>query len=172
MARFGVGPAVLVAAVVVAAVLVTVGGCAQPGQLGYPLPEPAAVAAQPVLAPAPMAPQAPPPLWASGRLPDRLDLRTTGPSTYQVRTVVLEPGEETGWHTHPGTELTIVASGRVLLQTEDDCDPDPVAIGVALTAEDGQAHRLRNDGAQPAELVVTHLLSPDEPAQTEVPAAC
>ena len=162
MVGFGVG----------LAVLVTVAGCAQPGQLGHPLPEPAPRAAQPAAAPAPMAPAAEAPLWASGRLPDRLDLRTTGPSTYQVQTVVLQPGEETGWHTHPGTELTIVRSGRVVLQTEDDCDPDPVAIGVALTVEDGQAHQLRNDGTQPAELVVTHLLSPDEPAQAGVPAAC
>jgi quercetin dioxygenase-like cupin family protein len=154
------------------AVLVTVAACAQPGQLGQPLPEPAP--AQPVAAPAPMPvqPPAPEPLWAVGRLPDRLDLRTTGPSNYQVQTLVLEPGQATGWHTNPGTELTIVRSGRVVLQTEDDCDPEPVAIGVAMVVEDEQAHQLRNDGAQPAELVITHLLDPAEPAQTGVPAAC
>jgi quercetin dioxygenase-like cupin family protein len=99
-------------------------------------------------------------------------MRTTGPAAYSVRTVVLQPGESTEWHRHPGTELSIVQSGQVTVLREDDCDPTRYSRGDAVFFADGQPHLARNDGAVPAELVVTYLLDPGAPDQSDVPPAC
>jgi quercetin dioxygenase-like cupin family protein len=157
----------LAAAMGLAALLLT--GCAQPGQLGSaPEPVPAPLPAPP---PAP-APPAGPVLVATGRVEDRVTMRTTGPAAYSVRTVVLQPGESTEWHRHPGTELSIVQSGQVTVLREDDCDPARYSRGDGVFIADGQPHLMRNGGTVPAELVVTHLLDPGAPGQSDVPPAC
>jgi quercetin dioxygenase-like cupin family protein len=145
-------------------------GCAQPGQLGHAAPEPVST-----VRPAPPAAPPPPPgpvLVGSGRVEDRVNLRTTAPSTYSVRTVVMEPGESTGWHRHPGSELSVVRSGELTVLREDDCDPVRYPAGEAVFIPDGQPHLARNDGRVPVELVVTYLLAPGRPEQTTVPPAC
>jgi quercetin dioxygenase-like cupin family protein len=103
---------------------------------------------------------------------ERLNLRTTGPVEYSVRTMVLAPGEDTGWQRLPGTELTIVKSGQVVLQRSDACAAAPVEPGSTVVVPEGRPHVLRNTGARPAELVVTRLLPPGSPARTEVAPAC
>jgi quercetin dioxygenase-like cupin family protein len=159
-----------VAAVGLAAVVLT--GCAQPGQLGHPGPEPVAT----VLV-APPAPAAPPPptgpvLIGSGRVEERVNIRTTAPAEYAVKTIVLRPGESTGWHRHDGPELTAVRSGEITVLREDDCEPARYSPGEAIFFPDGQPHLIRNDGRVPAELMVTSLLAPGAPGQTPVPPAC
>ena len=159
------------AALLFGALLVSA-GCAQPGQLGHPPPAPPPPAAPPApVAPLAAAPPGPA-LIGSGLLDERLNLRTPGPAEYTVRTIVLAPGEDTGWHRHPGTELTIVTAGRVSLRTADDCAPATVPSGKTAVVPDAVPHVLRNEGRQPAELVVTHLLAPDEPAEADVDPPC
>jgi quercetin dioxygenase-like cupin family protein len=163
-----------VAAVVLGSgLLIVVGGCARPGQLGQAAPAPAAVAA-PVPAPPPPAPPEPvaPVELGTGTVDSRVSIRTSGPSEYSVRTVVMEPGESMGWQRHPGTEMTIVRSGAVTLVRQGACSPARFTAGDALHVGDAVPHRLTNDGAGPAELVVTELLTPGEPESTEVEAAC
>jgi quercetin dioxygenase-like cupin family protein len=113
-----------------------------------------------------------PVLLGSGELDERVNIRTTGPSEYSVRTVVLAPGEDTGWHAHPGTELTIVVSGQVELLAEEACDPVVFTAGSTLAVSDEQVHLVRNDSGRSAELVVTRLLTGDEPEQVDHVAAC
>jgi quercetin dioxygenase-like cupin family protein len=153
----------------------TVAACAQPGQLGQPaeppLPAPAVIA---LAAPAAATPAAPtgPVVVGSGLVDERLNLRTTGPVQYSVQTVVLAPGADTGWHRHPGTELTIVKSGDVTLQRADACTAARVDPGSTVVVAEGKAHILRNVGTRPAELVVTRLLQPGAAEQTAVPDPC
>jgi quercetin dioxygenase-like cupin family protein len=109
---------------------------------------------------------------ATGRVEERVTMRTTGPASYSVRTVVLQPGESTEWHRHPGTELSIVQSGQVTVLREDDCAPTRYSRGDAVFFADGQRHLARNDGAVPAELVVTYLLDPGAPVRSAVLPAC
>lgn len=146
-------------------------GCAQPGQLGSPAPapEPAPTTAAP--APTPEPPSGPV-LVGSGLLDRPVSVRTPGPAVFSVRTVTLEPGESTGWHAHPGTETSIVRSGTVTLQTEDDCDPVEFRSGQAAFVPDALSHLARNDGTEPAELVVTYLLAPGAADRMTVPPAC
>ncbi len=153
-------------------------GCAQPGQLGHPLPAPAA-------APAPVAPagaplglpaqvQAPPVtgLLSSGLVDERVTMRSTGPAEFSVETVVLGPGESTPWHRHPGTELSLVRSGEVTVQRGEKCEPMRYSAGHGVFVGDAEPHLVRNAGPVPAELVVTQLLAPGAPEDEAVEPAC
>jgi quercetin dioxygenase-like cupin family protein len=146
-------------------------GCAHPGQLGHPLPapEPAApTAAAPV---PPAAPQLPA-LLGSGRVEGSVSMRSPGPAVYSVRTETLAPGASTGWHRHPGTELTIVKSGSIRVQRADRCEGTRYEAGDAAFVGDKQPHEVSNDGDVPAELVITYLLDPAKPDRTDVPDPC
>lgn len=148
-------------------------GCARPDQLGaspgaVPVPAtqvPAAVAGTP---PAPAAPAE----IGSGTLQGRITARTPMTTRVVVRTVVLAPGETTGWHRHPGTETTIVNSGEVTVLQADACTPQRFGPGQAMFVPDSEPHVVRNDGAAPAELVVTQLLAPDQPDRATTRPAC
>ncbi|GAY08429.1 cupin domain-containing protein [Pseudonocardia sp. N23] len=149
-------------------------GCAEPGQLGHDGPQ-----APPAAGPVPAAqalPPPPPPTGTAdigrGTLPARIQLSTLGPADVSVRTVELAPGESTGWHRHPGFETTIVNSGEVTVQTAEECAPTRVGAGEAVFVPDAEPHVMRNDGALPAQLVVTQVLAPGAPDRSGVPAAC
>ncbi|WP_214365807.1 cupin domain-containing protein [Pseudonocardia sp. H11422] len=140
-------------------------GCAQPGQLGSP-PETAA--------PAPVTPEPPagPVELGRGTVRDPLEIRTPGSAVFSVRTVVVPPGGTTGWHQHPGTETSILKSGSITLVRQDACEPAVFGAGDAVFIPDALPHLARNDGVEPAELVVTYLLAPDAPDRSDVPPAC
>lgn len=145
------------------------GACAQPGQLGQPVP--AAPAAAPVaVAPPPAVASTVEP--ASGTMDAKVTIRTPGPAVYAVRTVVLRPGEAQQWHRHPGTEMAIVRTGEVTLARDGACTPARFDEGQALFVADGAAHRLTNDSTDAAELVVTTLLAPGAAASEDVASPC
>jgi quercetin dioxygenase-like cupin family protein len=160
------------AALLIGGLLLGLAGCAQPGQLGQPLPvaPPVPPAPAPVAAPSPVLPDPAEPV--SGTVDGRVTVRTAGPAVYSVRTVVLGPGESLGWLRRPGTEMAIVQNGDVTLVREGACSPARFAAGQALFVGDAVPHRLTNDGTGPAELVVTTLLTPGAPETTEVAPAC
>jgi quercetin dioxygenase-like cupin family protein len=146
---------------------VLVGACAQPGQLGQPVP------AAPAAVVAPVAPAGPAALEpATGTMDAKVSIRTPGPAVYAVRTVVLAPGETQEWHRHPGTEMSIVRTGAVMLARDGACTPARFDEGQALFVADGAAHRLTNDDTVEAELVVTTLLAPGVPENEDVPSPC
>jgi quercetin dioxygenase-like cupin family protein len=152
---------------------VLLGACAQPGQLGQPLPAAAGAPAAPAPAapaPAPAAPATIEP--ATGTVDARVTVRTPGPAVYSVRTVVLAPGETQEWHRLPGTEMAIVRTGAVTLEREGGCTPARFGEGQALFVSDGVPHRLANDGTVPVELVVTTLLAPGAAERETVPSPC
>ena len=148
---------------------VLVGACAQPGQLGQPVP--AAPARRPSR-PRPRPPARPSVEPATGTMDAKVSIRTPGPAVYAVRTVVLAPGETQEWHRHPGTEMAIVRTGAVTLVRDGGCTPARFGEGQALFVADGAAHRLTNDGTVAAELVVTTLLAPGAPENEDVPSPC
>ena len=146
---------------------VLVGACAQPGQLGQPVP------AAPAAVMAPVAPAGPAVLEpAQGTMDAKVTIRTPGPAVYAVRTAVLAPGETQEWHRHPGTEMAIVRTGAVTLVRDGGCTPARFGEGQALFVADGAAHRLTNDDTVAAELVVTTLLAPGAAENEDVPSPC
>ncbi|MGQ0572626.1 MAG: cupin domain-containing protein, partial [Pseudonocardia sp.] len=120
---------------------------------------------------APAAPAAPV-VIGKGTLDAPVSVTTTGPAAFSVRTVVVPPGGSTGWHTHAGTEMSIVTSGAVTLVRAGACAPVTHEAGEAVFIPDGIPHLARNDGSVPAEIVVTYLLAGGAPDRADAPAAC
>lgn len=145
-------------------------GCAQPGQLGSPAPEP--TPAPPASSVAPTPEPRLPALLGRGLVDYPVQITTPGPAVYSVRAEVLPPGGSTDWHLHPGTETSIVTAGSVTLIQEDGCEPVRYDVGDAAFVGDAVPHVVRNDGAVPAELVVGHLLAPGAPDRVDAPPAC
>lgn len=155
-----------VAGLGLAALLTT--GCAQPGQLGAAeaTPVPAAAPGREAAAPAG------PVLVGSGRVEVPVTVQTPGPAVFSVRTVVVPPGGSTGWHRHPGTEMSIVKSGSITLLRAGGCAPVRYDADQAVFIPDAQPHLARNDGPVAAEIVVTYLLAPGAPDRGDLPPAC
>lgn len=165
MQRIGLTMGVLAVAAMVAT------SCARPDELGREQAEP--VPATTAAAPAPTsAAPAGPVLVGSGTIADPVEIDTPGAAVFSVRTVVVPPGGSTGWHLHPGTETSIVTAGEITLIRAEDCEPETYRAGDAVFIGDQVPHLARNDGTQPAEVVVTYLLAPGAPDRTDAPEAC
>lgn len=71
-----------------------------------------------------------------------------------------EPGEQSGWHTHPGIHAVAVVSG-VLSVYGDQCRLQTFELERAYVGGQ-QLHLVRNDGDTPVTMAVTYL-SPSAP---------
>jgi quercetin dioxygenase-like cupin family protein len=107
---------------------------------------------------------------AQGRLGEPLSMGADGPSDVHVHHVTLEPGSDTGWHAHPGSELVVVTSGTVSLYLEDDgCEPDVRKAGEAFFTPPGVAHVARNEGKERAEVYVVYVVRAGKDPRIDVP---
>jgi quercetin dioxygenase-like cupin family protein len=91
----------------------------------------------------------------------RVKLKTQGESDIYVTRNVIDPGGQSGWHTHPGPSLIIVAAGEVTAYDGDDatCTPKRYRVGEGFVDPgDGHVHLLRNETAAPAETVAVQFL--------------
>jgi quercetin dioxygenase-like cupin family protein len=112
---------------------------------------------------------------AVGRLDKNVTIETSGPTDFHIQHVVLEPGADSGWHTHPGIALDIVAAGTVTAYLDgEDCDPVKVEAGQAYLFPAGVTHLARNEGDERAEIYVTYLVvaGSDPRKDAEAPAGC
>ena len=94
------------------------------------------------------------------------------PSTLIVQGLKLASGASSGWHTHPGTEYSAINTGGVVLQTADDCAGTEFGSGQAVFIPAGVPHRVANDSAGAAEVVVTYTVPVDVPLRVDAPDAC
>jgi quercetin dioxygenase-like cupin family protein len=113
-----------------------------------------------------------PALLGRGLVDYPVRVETPGPAVYSVRTEVVPPGGTSGWHSHPGTEMSIVTEGSVTMLSAGACEPVRYDDGDALFVPDAVPHLARNDGTEPAELVVGYLLAPGAPDRVDAPPAC
>ena len=95
-----------------------------------------------------------------------------GPATLVVQAFVMEPGASSGWHTHPGTELSVINEGSVVLQTAMACWPVTYSAGQAVFIPAGVPHRVANESGQDADVVVTYTLPADATVRGDSPDAC
>ncbi len=76
-----------------------------------------------------------------------------------VQRIEFRPGGHSGWHRHPGPVFILVVSGTMTFYESDDPGCSPIVRG----AEQGylelgeHAHIGRNEGAGPAQIVVTYF---------------
>jgi quercetin dioxygenase-like cupin family protein len=113
-----------------------------------------------------------PPFW-------RAILRTQGVSDVYVVDTVFSPGDDTGWHSHPGPSLVIVKSGTVTNYeaTGSTCTSHTYTAGQGFVDAGGNdEHMVRDNTTSPAELIAVQILPHgsqrriDEPAPANCPA--
>ena len=105
----------------------------------------------------------PPDFWNSGQNSDvwHSFQKTKGSSDVYVQSNVFPPGASSGWHTHPGHSLIIVAAGTVTAYDGDDteCSPHVYTRGMGFVDPGGDhVHNIRNEDAAEARTVVVQLI--------------
>jgi quercetin dioxygenase-like cupin family protein len=80
------------------------------------------------------------------------------PAGSQVESVMVTvpPGFDFGWHHHTGGVVVTVTSGTLTLY-DTTCERQDVSAGGGFLEEVGTIHRARNEGTEPAVLLVTYL---------------
>ena len=101
---------------------------------------------------------------AVGKVTDEIDIQRSEPTDFHIDVVTIEPGGNSGWHTHPGPEYSIVKAGEVVLERAPNCDPITLKAGQGFFTPGGTAHMAHNDGKEAAEIYVTYTV----PAGTTV----
>lgn len=97
---------------------------------------------------------------AQGRLDERITVATEGATDFHILHVVVEPGADSGWHSHPGTALDILTSGTLTVYVEGtDCKPRRYEAGQAFFVPAGVPHLARNEGTEPVEGYITYLVA-------------
>ncbi|MEU1467821.1 cupin domain-containing protein [Streptomyces sp. NPDC005761] len=94
-----------------------------------------------------------------------------GRTDVTFRTITVEPGGSTGWHTHRGQLIVVVKSGT-LTRTLDDCTVEATPAGTSFIEPSGAKHRHvgRNLGTEPVVLWVTYLLPEGSPLSDDADA--
>lgn len=89
-----------------------------------------------------------------------------GPQQVIVQTREFAGGTESGWHTHPGTEIAVVVDGEVELHTPTGVLL--VAEGESFTVPRGLPHNGVNTETTAAALVITLVVDQGAPLRTAV----
>jgi quercetin dioxygenase-like cupin family protein len=88
-------------------------------------------------------------------LPAQPDIFTLSSQDVSVVNQVYEPGQDSGWHAHSGIHAVAVLSGTLTVY-DGQCRVQTVEPGRPYVG--GQdVHRVRNETAEPIEMVVTYL---------------
>jgi quercetin dioxygenase-like cupin family protein len=101
---------------------------------------------------------------AVGKVTDTIDIQRSEPTDFHIDVVTIDPGGNSGWHTHPGPEYSVIKAGEVVLVRAPNCDPITLTAGQGFFTPGGTAHMAHNDGKDPAEIYVTYTV----PAGTTV----
>jgi len=103
----------------------------------------------------------------------KVKLDTKGESDVYVVSNVIQPGGNTGWHTHPGPSLITVKSGTITAYEGDDptCTPTVYTAGQGFVDPGGEhVHILRNEGTVPAETIAVQIVARGAARRIDMPA--
>ena len=109
---------------------------------------------------------------AKGDTATPVSITTDGPATQVVQSLAMAPGASSGWHTHPGTELSVITGGSVALQIAGTGVPATYGAGQAVAIPAGVPHRVANESGSRAEVVVTYTLPVGVPVREDAPDVC
>ena len=90
-----------------------------------------------------------------------------------VQQVIVQPGGFTGWHSHPGPAVVVVAEGEFTYYDGDDPTCTGYPYGPNETFVDlgqGHVHSARNEGAVAVKLLVTYFDVPASVTNPLIPA--
>jgi quercetin dioxygenase-like cupin family protein len=83
-----------------------------------------------------------------------------------------QPGQTTGWHSHPGPSLIFVVTGSITNYVSDQphCKGVTYAAGTTFVDAGGtDVHELVNNGTTPAETVAVQLIPQGQPRRIDEP---
>jgi len=84
----------------------------------------------------------------------------------------VQPGGQSGWHTHPGPALFTISAGTLTMYEADDpsCTPHafPTGTGSIEAGTSRHNHLLRNETASVAQTIVTFLVPVGAPIRTDL----
>lgn len=89
---------------------------------------------------------------------DALPAVVSRPADVATADLVYEPGQSSGWHTHPGVHSVVVVSGTLTVYDEA-CRPQDYGPGQAYLGG-REPHLARNTGPKAVALVVTYVADP------------
>jgi quercetin dioxygenase-like cupin family protein len=111
-------------------------------------------------------------------LPDWLLItRVRGDSDVYISQRTIQPGGQTGWHTHPGPTLITVVAGTVT-DYQDDCTSQTYSAGETFTDPGcGDVHNVVNEGGVEVRAVAVQIvphgaplrIDADDPGCAQVP---
>ena len=93
-----------------------------------------------------------------GKVTDDINMQRSSPSDFHIQQLTINPGANSGWHTHPGPEYSVVKAGEVILERAPACAPITVKAGQGFFIPGGTPHVAHNDSTAPAELYVTYTV--------------
>ena len=101
-----------------------------------------------------------------------VDIHAKDPTDLVVATLTIQPGGDSGWHTHPGPGFVQVTSGTAHFYeaTHTACSPTIVTAGQAWLDRGELPHVARNEGDAPLTLLVTLMLPPGAPPRIDEPS--
>lgn len=107
----------------------------------------------------------------------RAEIQTRGLSDGYVVDNVFQPGQSTGWHSHPGPSLIFVVSGAVTnyVDRNHGCKGVTHEAGTSFVDAGGRdVHMLRDDADVPAETIAVQLIPSGQERRVDkpVPARC
>jgi len=90
-----------------------------------------------------------------------------------MQQIVLAPGGQTGWHSHPGPAIALIKSGQLTVYAGEDstCAGRTYSAGQAFVdSGQGHVHIARNLGSNNTELWVTYFdVPPGQPFRLDAP---
>jgi len=102
----------------------------------------------------------------------RAELETRGLTDGYVVDNKFQPGQGTGWHSHPGPSLIFVVSGSVTNYNshERHCKGVTYPAGTSFIDAGGtDVHMMRDDGTVPAETIGVQLIPNGQPRRIDEP---
>jgi quercetin dioxygenase-like cupin family protein len=111
------------------------------------------------------------------RQPWYLHTNIRGDSDVYVTQHTFQPGQHTGWHTHPGPSLITVVAGELTVYEADSPNCTPIVYHTGESFTDigcGDVHLVRNEGNVTAIDVAVQIVPAGAPRRIEAdqPAAC
>ena len=91
----------------------------------------------------------------------RADVSVPGREAVAAR-VEIAPGGTSGWHTHPGDEISVVNEGEVMLMVAGQPTRKVVA-GEGFIIPAGTPHNALNEGKAPTRLVGVYVVEKGKP---------
>jgi quercetin dioxygenase-like cupin family protein len=85
-----------------------------------------------------------------------------------IARVEVAPGAVSGWHTHPGDEISYVTEGEAMLMIAGQV-PRKVSAGEGFVIPAGVVHNAKNDSANAVKLVGVYVVEKGKPLASPAP---